>query len=91
MRKRNKDQGWLHHSRETLQLVMYNRNSILHKIRTTNEVPSSQTLNFPKSLQFKVDEAIVIAKNKVVNTPIRDHTRHGFQTEISLGAHTFDQ
>ena len=64
MRKRSENQGWFHHSRETLQLEISNRHTILHEIHTTSEAPSSQTLKLLKSLQFKVDEAIAVAKTR---------------------------
>ena len=56
------DHGWYHHSKYSLKPVMDYRNDILQHIQTDKSSPSKQTVRLLRSIQHKVDEAIVMAK-----------------------------
>ena len=60
----SENQGWLHFSRNTLTTDIKTQKSVLHDILSDDNTPSVRTLCHLKTLQYKVDKAVSIAKTR---------------------------
>ena len=60
----SENQGWFHFSRNTLKPTLEAIYSVLHDIRSDSNTPSLRTLRHLKTLQHKVNEAVIVAKTR---------------------------
>ena len=58
----SENQGWFNFSHDTLTPALEARNSVLYSIQFDDNTPSPRTLCHLKILQYKVNEAVEIAK-----------------------------
>ena len=70
--------GWFQFSRNTFTPNLISQNSVLHDIQSNDNTPSLRTLCHLKTLQNKVNELVIIAKNKVVFSSCRVNAQHAF-------------